>query len=120
VSLDNAAGKPLANAKWLEAHHRAKLPERTAFARRLAALSPRRIVDLGCATGLWLGLLNEVLPADCEFIGIDGDEQALDSALQRAESWQRQFSFLKLDLEADAADIPAADLTLAFNIFSYI
>jgi len=120
VSHENAAGRPLADANWLEAHHLAKLPERTAFATRLAALRPRRIVDLGCATGLWLELLNEVLPANCELIGIDSDEQSLNLASQRAEPWQRQVSFLKLDLEADAADIPAADLTLAFNIFSYI
>lgn len=33
---ENASGKPLADALWLENHHRAKLPERTAFAQKLA------------------------------------------------------------------------------------
>jgi SAM-dependent methyltransferase len=117
---ENALGKPLADVTWLEAHHRAKLPERTAFARRLAALRPRRIVDLGCAGGHWLGLLNEVLPPECEFVGVDGDEAALGLASQRAQHWQRPVSFVNLELETDVPDIPAADLTLAFNVFSYI
>ena len=30
ISQENS-GRPLADAKWLENHHRAKLPERTAF-----------------------------------------------------------------------------------------
>lgn len=117
---DNSLGKPLAEDAWLEAHHQAKLPERSAFAVRLAALQPRRVVDLGCATGLWLELLNDVLPTECEFIGIDGDEHALEVATERSASWERKASFLKLDLETEAAHIPAADLTLAFNVFSYV
>lgn len=31
VSQENSTGKPLADANWLEIHHRAKLPERIAF-----------------------------------------------------------------------------------------
>ncbi len=54
ISQENSTGRPLADAKWLENHHRAKLPERTAFAKKLAKLNPKNIVDLGCATGLWL------------------------------------------------------------------
>lgn len=120
LSHENSVGKPLADGVWLEAHHRAKLPEREAFARRLAAMRPRRVVDLGCATGLWLELLNEVLPTDCVFVGIDGDDEALASAAARSAAWRREVSFLKLDLETDASQIPSADLTLAFNVFSYI
>ena len=67
-SEENSSGKPLANSSWLLNHHRAKIPERTAFAKRLAKLQPKKIVDLGCATGLWLELLNEILPQDCEFM----------------------------------------------------
>ena len=58
ISQENSTGRPLADAKWLENHHRAKLPERTAFAKKLAKLNPKNIVDLGCATGLWLELLD--------------------------------------------------------------
>lgn len=119
-SHDNMTGRPLADGSWLEAHHRAKLQERTAFVERLVALEPRRVVDLGCATGLWLALLHEHLPLDCEFIGIDGDQAALKLATARASSWRREVRFVNLDLEIDAAQVPAADLTLAFNVFSYI
>jgi SAM-dependent methyltransferase len=119
-SEENSSGKPLANSSWLLNHHRAKIPERTAFAKRLAKLQPKRIVDLGCATGLWLELLNEIFPLDCEFIGIDSDIESLEIAISRSKSWSRKTSFMKLDIEKDAALIPSADLTLAFNIFPYI
>lgn len=116
----NPTGKPLAAADWLEAHHRAKLPERKAFASRLASLSPTRVVDLGCATGLWLDLLNDVLPLECEFVGIDSDGESLTLAKERASEWDRPTEFLSIDLESEANSIPAADLTLAFNVFPYI
>lgn len=80
IKQENSSGKPLADTIWLENHHRAKLPERTAFAKRLVELHPKSIVDLGCASGLWLELLNQLLPEDCEFIGIDSDGEALSIA----------------------------------------
>lgn len=120
ITEENSTGKPLANASWLEKHHRAKIPERTAFAQRLVELHPKRIVDLGCATGLWLDLLNEIFPKDCEFIGIDSDNESLDIAIQRSEAWERKKTFMQLDIERDISKIPASDLTLAFNIFPYI
>lgn len=116
----NSSGKPLANSCWLENHHRAKIPERTAFAKRLLELHPKRIVDLGCATGLWLELLNQMLPNDCEFIGIDSDKEAIGIATEKSKSWSRKVTFLQLDIEKEVASIPSADITLAFNIFSYI
>ncbi|WP_180972942.1 class I SAM-dependent methyltransferase [Akkermansia sp.] len=119
-SQENSSGKPLAAANWLEAHHQAKLPERTAFAQRLSRLAPKSIVDLGCASGLWFEVLNQLLPSECEFIGIDSDAELLNMAVQRSKSWKRKVSFLQLDLEQDLAKIPPSDLTLAFNIFPYI
>lgn len=120
ISQENSTGRPLADMSWLENHHRAKIPERTAFAKRLAALGPKSIVDLGCASGLWLELLNKFLPPECEFIGIDSDPESLYAAEDRSKRWKRKASFLRLDLERDALQIPAADITLAFNIFPYI
>lgn len=119
-SEENASGRPLADSSWLENHHRAKINERNAFAKRLAELHPKKIVDLGCATGLWLELLNNILPNDCEFIGIDSDEEAIIKAVDRSKSWARKVSFLQLDIEEDVDSIPSGDITLAFNIFSYI
>lgn len=120
ISQENSIGKPLADANWLENHHRAKIPERTAFAKRLFDIHPKKIVDLGCATGLWLELLNQIFPDDCEFVGIDGDQDALSMAINRSKSWKRKVKFMQFDLEDKAPLIPAADLTLAFNIFPYI
>lgn len=120
ITQENSTGKPLADSNWLENHHRAKIPERSAFVKRLAKLKPKRIVDLGCATGLWLELLNRFIPNDCEFIGIDGDEEALNIAMNRSRSWNRKVSFQKLNIEKDVVKIPPSDLTLAFNIFPYI
>ena len=93
---ENASGKPLADALWLENHHRAKLPERTAFAKKLADLYPKRIVDLGCASGLWLELLDKLLPSDCEFIGIDSDNDILKIAKDRSKNWNRKTSFWQI------------------------
>lgn len=119
-SYENSTGKPLADNNWLEIHNRAKLPERTAFAKKLSALNPKSVVDLGCASGLWLEILNKFLPNECEFIGIDSDEESLNLATKRSKTWNRKTSFLQLNLEKDVLQIPASDLTLAFNIFPYI
>lgn len=119
-SQENSTGKPLADSTWLENHHRAKIPERTAFAKRLANLQPKSIVDLGCASGLWLELLNNLLSDECEFIGIDGDEESLNLAIKKSRNWKRKVSFIQMDLEKDALQIPSADITMAFNIFPYI
>ena len=119
-SQENSIGKPLADANWLEIHHLAKLPERVSFAKRLAALNPRSVVDLGCASGLWLELLDRFFPSECEFVGIDSDQESLNIAIKKSNSWKRKVSFLKLDLENDVLQIPPSDLTLAFNIFPYI
>ena len=120
VSQENSSGKPLADANWLEIHHRAKIPERSAFARRLANLHPKSIVDLGCASGLWLDLLNQYIPSDCAFIGIDSDKESLNLAKHRSEFWNRESNFMQMDLEKDVLKIPPSDITLAFNIFPYI
>ena len=120
VTEENSTGKPLANASWLENHHLAKIPERTKFAKKLVEIHPQKLVDLGCASGLWLELLNQILPTECEFIGIDSDGESLDMAIQRSKSWERKTSFMQLDIEKEVSKIPSCDLTLAFNIFPYI
>lgn len=120
ILQENSTGRPLADMTWLENHHRAKLPERTAFAKKLAKLCPKSVVDLGCASGLWLELLDKFLPSECVFIGIDSDPESLNVAESKSKLWKRKASFLKLDLEKDVLQIPAADITLAFNIFPYI
>lgn len=116
----NSTGRPLTSSAWLAAHHRAKLPERRAFSHRLARLRPTRVLDLGCATGLWLDVLDEVLPSGCEFIGIDDDAEALAEAQARAARWSRPATFEQVDLEIAAADLPEADLTLVFNLAAYL
>jgi SAM-dependent methyltransferase len=120
VSHENSTGRPLADEKWLLIHHNAKLNERKAFAEKITSISPKRIVDLGCASGLWLDLLDQYLPGDCEFIGIDSDEQLLDSSRSKSLFWKRKSSFINLDLEKDTDKIPNSELTLAFNVFPYI
>ena len=116
----NPSGLPLASAGWLEAHHRAKLSERRIFAERLAVYKPSRVVDLGCGTGLWLELLNDVLEPGCEVIGVDTDEGSLAEARRRSAGWPRPVTFERLDIEAEPERVPAADMTLAFNIFPYL
>jgi SAM-dependent methyltransferase len=119
-SWRSQTGRPLSSDAWLEAHHQAKLGERLAFAQSLASYKPNRVLDLGCGTGLWLDLLDCVLPRDCEIIGIDSDEHALAVARERSTRWQRASHFEVRDLDTDRRDLPAADLTLAFNLLSYL
>jgi SAM-dependent methyltransferase len=104
----------------LEAHHEAKLPERRVFAESLARYEPSRIVDIGCGTGLWLDLLDGVIPQTCEFVGIDSDPESLSTAQGRAARWSRPSAFLLADVEADPGVIPPGDLVLAFNILPYL
>lgn len=117
---ENATGHALSAPAWLETHHAAKLPERMQFARSLIKYHPRRLLDLGCGTGLWLDTLDKVLPADCEFVGIDADPQALALAHKRARRWDRKSKFLRCDLVADLASLPSADMVLAFNMLPYL
>jgi len=119
-SWENPSGAPLADGDWLEVHHLAKLPERLAFAEKMAKLRPKTVVDLGCATGLWLELLHKTFPADTKFIGIDADQASIDKAAARAKDWGREVEFMCLDLNTQVDLIPAADLTIAFNTFNYI
>lgn len=116
----NLSGRPLSSTEWLEAHHRAKLPERTRFAERLAAMRPRRVVDLGCASGLWLDIFDTVLPPGCEFVGLDSDAAALEVASRRAAGWSRPATFELTDVTTDPASIPASDLTLIFNVLPFV
>lgn len=116
----NPSGTPLASAEWLEAHHRAKLPERRDFAKNLASRSPKRLVDLGCGTGLWLSLFDEFLSPDCEVIGVDSDPDALVRAEKRAYPWKRHARFELIDVDADPDAIPEGDMTLSFNLFQYL
>jgi SAM-dependent methyltransferase len=117
---EDLSSLPGAASAWLEAHHRAKLPERRAFCQRLAALRPSSVLDLGCGTGLWLDELNKVLPQDCEFIGMDSKESSLAEATERAKRWSRRSSFQQVDLNATPLTLPHADLTLLFNVSSYL
>lgn len=116
----NESGRPLAGADWLEAHHRAKLAERQAFAHRLAELAPASVLDVGCGTGLWLQELHQVLPPRCRLIGIDSDAGAVAAARARAASWPREVEFLHREVHALGAGLPASDLTLLFNVSGYL
>lgn len=116
----NTSGKPLSSSEWLTEHHLAKLTERTAFIKQiLLNIKPNIIVDLGCGTGLWLEILNDIADSNCEFIGYDTDTSAINEAKQRSKDWGRKITFIQGDF-TDYSSLPKADLYLAFNIFSYI
>ena len=116
----NDATKPLSAHPWLEAHHTAKLHERKKFADQIASKSPKRIVDLGCGPGLWLQLLDAAVDTSCELVGIDADGLALQRAKQAFQTSKRTHHLIPMDIEHQAAEIPEADIYLAFNIFTYL
>lgn len=120
TSWHNETGRPLASDAWLEAHHQAKLPERKLFVDLIANRSPKRVVDLGCGSGLWLDLCAEALDPRCELIGIDTDQKSLTKARDRLTHWPHEKRFELLDIEHNAIDMPESDVFLAFNIFPYI
>lgn len=116
----NDTGTPLAESGWLATHHRAKLSERRAFARRIAELRPQRVVDIGCGPGLWLEVLNEELPIECEFVGYDTNVKALKEARLRASSWRRPTRFEPLDVGRNPSGVVDSDVTLLFNVLCYL
>jgi SAM-dependent methyltransferase len=120
VGRENVSGHPLSSSDWLDAHHRAKLPERSLFARELADYRPARIVDVGCGTGLWLDLLDAHLPSDCEFIGLDADSGSIELAERRADAWARDYFFQACNVEEDTCCVPKSDLLLLFNLLPYL
>ena len=105
----NKKERPLASDAWLEVHHRAKLPERSAFARQIAQRKPKRVVNLCCGPGLWMDLLADVLPPDSELVGIDSDHHTLTRARARAEQWCQASAFQNIDFDEEASAIPEAD-----------
>jgi hypothetical protein len=64
--------------------------------------------------------MDELLPPECEFIGMDSDGAAIAQATQRAKSWSRRSSFIEFDLNAQLRDLPQADLTMLFNVSCYV
>lgn len=117
---NNPSGKPLSSSQWLFEHHLAKLPERKKFLKNIFTdLKPKTIVDLGCATGLWLELANEYVDVNCKFIGIDSDKDAINEAINRSKDWNRKSSFILSDFTS-FEKLPSADIYLAFNIFPYV
>lgn len=119
-SWRNASGRPLSSIEWLDAHHRAKLQERTNFVQKILALQPRTIVDLGCGPGIWLDLINKLAPPDCELIGIDSDTDALNYTAMRAAGWQRPCHLSHVDFDREGVVVPIDSVVLAFNVFPYL
>lgn len=115
----NESGKPLSSSDWLLHHHKAKIDERTAFAKKLFKYNPKVIVDLGCGSGLWLDLLDKIAPQQCEFIGIDTDEVILSQAISLSKTWKRKSTFISSNIE-NTDQLPNADVFILFNIFPYI
>lgn len=116
----NKSGIQLSSSRWLEEHHNAKRKLRVDFAKKLVEFNPSSIVDIGCGTGLWLSIFNDILPNDCKFIGVDLDETSLNEAKKRAENWERECEWINLDINKNPDKIPSADLALVFNFSSYI
>ena len=115
----NDSGKPLSSPSWLLDHHKAKYQERITFARSIMPDSPSCITDLGCGTGLWLEIFNEIAPEGCELIGLDSDKGSIELAKDRAKNWKRKTRFEVVNL-SKKSNIPFSDLFLAFNIFPYL
>lgn len=116
----NQTGKPLSSNEWLEAHHAAKIEERTKFVEAVLELKPNSILDLGCGPGLWLDLISKLAPHDCELYGIDIDESLRDLAVEKSKRWNQKSSFFNIDLNQANYNLPPADVYLAFNIFPYL
>jgi len=119
-SWRNHTQKPLSSNEWLYDHHKAKLSERRSFAQTIIKQTPNKIIDLGCGIGLWFDLLNDLLPTECEFIGLDVDENSIKTAKQLSSSWKRKCSFICCDFIKNPQLIPSGDLILIFNMFPYI
>lgn len=116
----NTSGVQLSSAKWLEDHHNAKKQLRIDFAKKIAKYNPSSIVDIGCGTGLWLSVFNDIIPSECKFIGVDLDKSSLEEAKKRSEKWSRESEWLEIDINKEPEKIPPADLALIFNFSSYI
>ena len=51
---------------------------------RIRSLAPRRVLEIGCGTGL---LLFRVAPGAARYVGIDVAQSALDSAKRTSACW---------------------------------
>ncbi len=111
----------MSSAEWLETHHLAKISQRRSYVKEiLDQRHPKRIVDLGCGTGLWLDLISHYVDENCLLVGIDKDPESLQRSRDRAKLWKQPHKFIQQDLLDSEMDLPSADIYLAFNILSYV
>lgn len=68
------------------------------------AVSGSNVFDLGCSTATTLLRLDQVLPPDVRFVGVDNSVQMLNKARQKVKSHSRihHFDFIEADLHHDA------------------
>jgi len=116
----NKHGKPLSSFSWLNAHFFAKQIEREKFVKQFSKIKPLKIVDIGCGPGLWLDTYNKFIDNDCDFVGIDIDNNVINEAINKSKDWKRKSNFIISDVENEPNIIPKADLFILYNTLSYI
>lgn len=72
---------------WIRLIH-----EKQHLAKSISYLNPKTILELGCGTGIYAGLLNTVFP-DADYLGVDANPEALVIARRR----NPKLSFVQCD-----------------------
>ncbi len=111
------------SAHWLDLRAPADQAARdTGLLDQVAALAPRRIMDLGCGTGAMLAVLHPRLPTPADWVLVDGDAGLLDQAAVRAAHLGVGAERLRRNLLADPLPISAAvpDLVTATALFDLV
>lgn len=109
------------SAAWLDlrapADRAARAPD---LLRTVAALAPRRVMDLGCGTGAMLAALQPLLAVPADWVLVDGDTGLLAEAGRRAEGLGALAECVACDLlETPLPDL-SADLVTATALFDLV
>lgn len=84
------------------------------------ALKETKVYDLGCSTGTTLHVMDQCVPGDVTFVGIDDSQDMLDKCKQKIKlsNSNRQFEYLEADLhkslQIENASVVVMCLTLQF------
>jgi len=101
--------------QWRSSSELFNLVETTWFADLLGETKPKRVLDLGCGTGIWINILLKMWP-QAEIVGLDVNKQMLEFARRTCASRAR---FVQADAIQYQEPIPY-DLIIAVLSADYI
>lgn len=109
----NKSGEAYSGAEWLYNHFSIKSRGRFKYINSLPISSKDRILDIGCANGMWTSLFAEIISHKGRVLGIDKDPK---SVLEASNKFKKEY--LKGRLSFEVLDIEKSNIPEGYNVIS--